>query len=83
MFTNDEEYIRNRTDIVPQNPPTGGEKKSNTSLYVQEMRARLDTYFKIVVRNIRDAIPKLIGFFLVKSVQVRNILNKMKGKNAI
>jgi hypothetical protein len=29
----------------------------------------LDTYFRIVVRNIRDSIPKIIGNFLVRSVQ--------------
>jgi len=30
---------------------------------------RLDTYFRIVLRNVRDFIPKSIGFFLVKRVQ--------------
>jgi len=33
------------------------------------MRMRLDTYFRIVLRNVRDFIPKSIGFFLVKRVQ--------------
>ena len=42
-------------------------------IFVQELRARLDTYFRIVVRNIRDSIPKIIGHFLVRSVQ-----NKMQ-----
>ena len=40
---------------------------------MSELRARLDTYFRIVVRNIRDSIPKIIGNFLVRAVQ-----NKMQ-----
>jgi len=42
-------------------------------IFVNELRARLDTYFRIVVRNIRDSIPKIIGHFLVHAVQ-----NKMQ-----
>lgn len=38
---------------------------------MRELRARLDTYFRIVVRNIRDSIPKIIGHFLVRAVQER------------
>lgn len=30
---------------------------------------RIDTYFKIVLRNVRDTIPKQIGYFLVKMSQ--------------
>jgi len=30
---------------------------------------RIDAYFRIVVRNIRDSIPKAVGFFLVKASQ--------------
>jgi hypothetical protein len=36
---------------------------------VNEIRARIDAYFRIVVRNVRDTIPKGIGFFLVKASQ--------------
>jgi dynamin 1-like protein len=38
-------------------------------LFVREIRARIDAYFKIVVRNVRDSIPKVIGYFLVKATQ--------------
>ena len=34
-----------------------------------ELRARIDAYFAIVVRNVRDSVPKAIGYFLVRSVQ--------------
>ena len=47
--------------------------KKSASIFVKELRARLDTYFRIVVRNIRDSIPKIIGHFLVRAVQ-----NKMQ-----
>jgi chaperonin cofactor prefoldin len=38
---------------------------------VNEIRARIDAYFKLVVRSVRDTIPKSIGFFLVKASQER------------
>jgi vacuolar protein sorting-associated protein 1 len=44
---------------------TNNNKGSN--LFVREIRARIDAYFKLVVRNVRDTIPKAIGYFLVKS----------------
>ena len=37
--------------------------------YISEIRARLDSYFEIVLRNVRDAVPKAVGFFLVRQVQ--------------
>lgn len=37
--------------------------------FVLEIRKRLDAYFAITVRNVRDAIPKAIGFYLVRAVQ--------------
>ena len=36
---------------------------------MQEIRARIDTYFALVIRSVRDSIPKAVGFFLVKKVQ--------------
>jgi vacuolar protein sorting-associated protein 1 len=38
---------------------------------VKEIRSRIDAYFKIAVRNVRDTVPKTIGYFLVKSSQER------------
>eukprot|EP00923_Selenidium_pygospionis_P055168 GHVN01096189.1.p1 GENE.GHVN01096189.1~~GHVN01096189.1.p1 ORF type:complete len:839 (-),score=148.11 GHVN01096189.1:1766-4237(-) len=37
--------------------------------FIQEIRARLDAYFNIVLRNIRDTVPKVIGYFLVRQIQ--------------
>jgi hypothetical protein len=39
------------------------------NVFVSEMRKRIDAYFEIVLRNVRDSIPKAIGFFLVKKSQ--------------
>jgi len=50
--------------------------------YIAEIRARLDSYFELVLRNVRDAVPKAVGFFLVRQVQDKlqfelyNALNK-------
>lgn len=40
-----------------------------TNAFVQEMRKRIDDYFAIVQRSVKDAIPKAIGYFLVKKSQ--------------
>ena len=52
---------------LPNNPNIV--QKPSNNLYVREIRARIDAYFKLVLREVRDSIPKSIGFFLVKSCQ--------------
>jgi len=37
--------------------------------FVLEMRKRVDHYFSIILRNMRDSIPKAIGCFLVRKPQ--------------
>jgi len=37
--------------------------------FVTIIRKRLDAYFAITVRNVRDSVPKAIGFYLVRAVQ--------------
>lgn len=34
-----------------------------------ELRQRIDAYFNLVIRNVRDRVPKTIGHFLVKKCQ--------------
>lgn len=36
------------------------------SLFVREMRMRIDEYFDIVLRSVKDSVPKAIGYFLVR-----------------
>lgn len=36
---------------------------------MNEVRIRIDMYFDIVLRSIKDQVPKIIGYFLVKKSQ--------------
>lgn len=51
-------------------------------ILVFELRNRIDKYFYIVVQNLRDQIPKIIGHFLLRKfgenleVEILNSLNK-------
>lgn len=45
----------------------GGPQGGN--VFVQELRQRIDQYFSIVLRNVKDSIPKTIGFFMVRKSQ--------------
>jgi hypothetical protein len=72
LFTNDKEYMEKCTDIVPAEEGEDKEaarKTSRNQSYVNEIRKRLDMYFKIIVRGIRDSVPKAIGYFLVDGIQ--------------
>jgi dynamin 1-like protein len=48
-----------------QNAP--GMKGSN--VFVRDLRTRIDSYFHIVLRSVKDSIPKAIGYFLVRKSQ--------------
>eukprot|EP00922_Rhytidocystis_sp_ex-Travisia-forbesii_P068479 GHVS01101997.1.p1 GENE.GHVS01101997.1~~GHVS01101997.1.p1 ORF type:complete len:774 (-),score=103.87 GHVS01101997.1:165-2486(-) len=50
---------------------TGQEKKKTrySEQFLREIRRRLDSYFNIVLRNVRDTVPKAIGFFLVRQLE--------------
>jgi len=70
IFTNDQQYISQRTRRL--NTLDEGDRPAYVSpdqVFVDEMRSRLDSYFRVVVRNVRDTVPKSIGHFLVRSVQ--------------
>jgi hypothetical protein len=51
-FTNDVEYLQNRTDIIPR--AEGKKPMDSQSIFINEIRARIDAYFSIVIRGIRD-----------------------------
>ena len=36
---------------------------------MNELRGRIDDYFRIVLRSVRDSVPKAIGYFLVRKSQ--------------
>jgi GTP-binding protein EngB required for normal cell division len=72
LFTNDNDYLINYTTFIPKNQNSSQQKTEvvdSKNIFTREIRNRIEAYFKLVVRNLRDAIPKAIGYFLVKSIQ--------------
>ena len=45
-------------------PPVDAHK-----LFIKEIRNRIEAYFKLTVRNLRDMIPKIIGNYLIKEIE--------------
>ena len=39
------------------------------TVFIKEIRNRIEAYFKLIVRNLRDSIPKLMGNYLVKEIE--------------
>ena len=60
LFTNDQEYLDKFSSLCKDN----------------EIRNRIDSYFSLVVHNLRESIPKIIGNFLLKEIEnnLQNIL---------
>ncbi len=50
-------------EIRPQ-PPMDAK-----NIFIKEIRNRIEAYFKLIVRNLRDSIPKIMGNFLVKEIE--------------
>lgn len=59
----------NKSQQIQQTPPP--KPIDPEKLLIGEMKSRLKDYYAIVLRNIRDSVPKIIGHFFVKSVQVK------------
>lgn len=53
-----------------------GRKTRYSPTFIQEFRRRLNVYFSIVLRNVRDSVPKIVGHFLVRKSQ-KNMLYKI------
>ena len=58
----------NRTEIVTDSNQRN-QRMDAKSVFVRELRIRIDSYFSLVVRNVRDRVPKTIGYFLVHNCQ--------------
>ena len=54
---------------IPQQPQQQPVRARGTNIFVKEIRARIDSVFKITIRTVRETIPKLIGYFLVRMSQ--------------
>ena len=53
----------NNNEIRPQ-PPIDAK-----SIFIKEIRNRIEAYFKLIVRNLRDSIPKIMGNYLIKEIE--------------
>jgi len=55
---------------IPQQPQQQQQQNQprarGTNIFVKEIRCRIDSVFKITIRTVRETIPKLIGYFLVR-----------------
>ena len=81
LFTNDYDYLNNFTTFIPK--VNKDNKNSNNlnneinpqpkidpkTIFINEIRNRIEAYFKLIVRNLRDSIPKIIGNYLVKEIE--------------
>ncbi|SBS99850.1 dynamin-like protein, putative [Plasmodium malariae] len=74
----DQEYITGKATKYITNAQksvmsmwNGKDKKKTryNAQFIQEIRRRLDCYFNIVLRNVRDSVPKIIGYFLIRKLQ--------------
>jgi len=89
IFTNDLNYLVSNSNFIPV--VERGEDQKNkpidpTKIFVGELRNRMDAYVNIVLRNIRDLVPKMVGNFLVNSVQTRlqyTIYNEINRKEEL
>ena len=72
LFTNDYDYMTNYTTFIPKNQEQNQETNAHLTsrqIFIREIRNRIEAYFKLIVRNLRDSIPKSIGYNLVLSIQ--------------
>ena len=70
MFSNDEQYLSLAIDNL-KGKPAKNEKEEITpiQIYVASIKMKLDTYYRVIVKNIRDVAPKIIGFNMLKTLQ--------------
>ena len=64
LFTNNRDFKDNSAIMMP-----GQQVQSSGNVFVDQLRSRVDNYFSIVLRNVKDSIPKAIGYFLVRKSQ--------------
>ena len=66
LFTNDYDYLHNFTTFIPKQQEK--EKIDTKNIFIREIRNRIEAYFKLILRNLRDEVPKAIGTILVKGI---------------
>jgi hypothetical protein len=70
--------LYNNNNSMNNNPNNNNNNNNNggyqppvdaKTIFVKEIRNRIEAYFKLIVRNLRDSIPKCIGNNLVKEIE--------------
>ena len=61
---NNESNNNNQINEIRPQPPIDAK-----TLFIKEIRNRIEAYFKLIVRNLRDSIPKIMGNYLVKEIE--------------
>ena len=51
--------------MKPKEPVNADDRKKKKDPLVYELRNRIDAYYKLTVRNLRDLIPKQVFNFLI------------------
>ncbi|MCQ2820706.1 MAG: dynamin family protein [archaeon] len=78
LFTNDDEYMTQHSTFVPkdqnQNKPAAPNQPVNQpvdsrTIFIREIRNRIEAYFRLIVKNLRDVIPKSIGYNLILAIE--------------
>lgn len=78
-FINEQEYVADKANkfvttaqksvMAVWNNVKEKKKTRYSAQFIHEIRRRLDCYFNIVLRNVRDSVPKIIGYFLIRKLQ--------------
>jgi hypothetical protein len=82
----EENYLFSNDPLLLEKEPVEQKRRGARmeDVLVTELRNRINKYFFIVVRNLRDCVPKLLGQFLLKkfnnTLEVE-ILNALNNKN--
>jgi hypothetical protein len=77
IFTSDENYNLQCGDNLPP-PPHMSNDKGKKKFFIKQVRDRLDFYLSIVLRNLKDSIPKVIGQILLEKTTVRLFAVKIR-----
>lgn len=83
----EENYIFTNDNLMhePNEDKQGRKDALNSNKMLEyELRSKVDIYFNIVVRNLRDSIPKLMGHFFLQKINEGlefNLLNRLSRLN--
>ena len=69
LYTCDKQYER----IIIVNNKDKVLKEGIDPDFIEHLKSKMDIYFSLIVKTLRDSIPKTIGFFLIKESQVNLI----------